>query len=96
MANYINICFRVVILIMFLFTAPTVFSQSNNNSYVFNGASGYAGILDSESLTSTANKAAYQYFDNPSFSNNNISVEAWVYLIGENSGVKDANHLPIV
>jgi len=68
MANYINLSFRVVILILILFTVATVFSQSNNNSYVFNGAAGYAGILDSESLTSTANKTAYQYFDNPSFS----------------------------
>ncbi|MEJ2536220.1 MAG: hypothetical protein P8048_04070 [Calditrichia bacterium] len=50
------------------------------------------GILDNETLTTSANKAAFQYFDNPSFANDSISVEAWVYLIGENPGVK----MPII
>ena len=88
MINNQNRNFRLVLLIAGLFALSNVHAQSNNYSYVFNGESGYAGILDNEALTPDANKTAYQYFDNPSFTNDSISVEAWVYLIGENPGVK--------
>jgi parallel beta-helix repeat protein len=68
------------------------FAQSSNNAYMFNGESSYVGIIDNEAITSDANQAAFQYFDNPSYTNDSISVEAWVYLVGENPGVK----MPIV
>ena len=64
----------------------------SNNGYVFNGTTGYASVLDGQPVTSGANQAGYQYFDNPAYSNDSISVEAWVYLMGDNPGVK----MPIV
>ena len=84
--------FYFLILITFIITLSISYGQSNNNSYVFDGEAGYAEILDDDPVTTDANQTAYQYFDNPAFSNDNISVEAWVYLIGENPGVK----MPIV
>jgi hypothetical protein len=92
MTNYINKIINLALFIMLLSNFNNVSAQSNNNSYVFNGESGYAGILDTEDVTSNADKTAYQYFDNPAFTNDNISVEAWVYLIGENPGDK----LPVI
>ncbi|HSD63742.1 MAG TPA: LamG-like jellyroll fold domain-containing protein, partial [Ignavibacteriaceae bacterium] len=65
---------------------------SNNNSYIFDGETGYASVLDGQPVTSDANQSAYKYFDNPSYNNDSISVEAWVYLIGDNAGVK----MPII
>ena len=92
MTNYINKSINLVLFIILLFTFNKTYAQSNNNSYVFNGESSYVGISDGEALTTDANQAAFQYFDNPSFTNDSISVEAWVYLIGENPGAK----MPIV
>ena len=92
MKNFINKLFYLTFLITIIITCGNTFAQSNNNSYVFDGELGYAKILDGNALTTDANQSAYQYFDNPSFSNDSISVEAWVYLIGENLGVK----MPIV
>ena len=63
-----------------------------NNSYVFNGTTGYASVSDGQPVTTDANQAGYQYFDNPAYTNDSISVEAWVYLMGDNPGVK----MPIV
>ncbi len=66
----------------------TIAQQSNNNAYVFNGVDSKVGITDAQATDPTA----WQYFDNSSFTNDSISVEAWVYLIGESPGVK----MPIV
>jgi parallel beta-helix repeat protein len=66
----------------------TTNAANNNNSYVFNGTTGYAYIEDNDPITSDANQSAYGYFDNPAYSNDSISVEAWVYLLGDNPGVE--------
>ena len=92
MKNFINKLFHLIFLITIIITSGNTFAQSNNNSYVFDGEFGYAEILDGNALTTDADQTSYQYFDNPSFSNDSISVEAWVYLIGENPGEK----MPIV
>jgi parallel beta-helix repeat protein len=92
MSTYINTIIKFVLFVLVIFVSDNTFAQSNNNSYVFDGESGYAGILDDETLSSISDKSAYQYFDNPSFTNESISVEAWVYLIGENPGVS----MPII
>ena len=92
MINHINKNFSTIILIIIALLFNNIFAQTGNNSYVFNGQSSYVGILDNETLTASANKTTFQYFDNPLFTNDSISVEAWVYLIGESPGVK----MPII
>ncbi len=83
--------------IYFIITAFVVLGSTgiyadSNNSYVFNGTTGYASVADGQPVTTDANQSGYQYFDNPAYTNDSISVEAWVYLLGDNDGVK----MPIV
>ena len=92
MINYIKTNIHAALFITLLIVTGTPFAQSGNNAYVIFNESSYAGIMDSDTLTADATKSAYQYFDNPLYSNDSISVEAWVYLIGENPGVK----MPII
>ncbi|MBT8387931.1 MAG: LamG domain-containing protein, partial [Ignavibacteria bacterium] len=94
MSSFINRIFHLTFLITIIITCNNTFAQSNNNSYVFNGMDSKVGITDDLA----ANKTAWEYFDNPLyendplFDNEIISVEAWVYLIGESPGIK----MPIV
>ena len=81
MKNFINTSFYFLILIT-LFTYTNIYSQTNNNSYVFNGESSQLYILDGQPVNSDANQNGFGYF-NSSASNNQITVQAWVYLIGD-------------
>ncbi len=82
-----------LIITAFVILWATGIYADSNNSYVFNGTTGSASITDGNPIPSTnANQAGYQYFDNPAYSNDSISVEAWVYLLGDNPGVK----MPII
>jgi len=92
MIRFFNKYIFIILFIITTISINNVFAQTNNNSYVVFNDSSYMGIQDNDSLTANADKSAYKYFDNPSFTNDNISVEAWVYLIGENQGTK----MPIV
>jgi parallel beta-helix repeat protein len=89
MTNFLHKSIYLLLFITVLVTSNTTFAQSNNNAYVFDDESGYAEILDDEVIE---DQEAFQYFDNPAYTNDSISVEAWVYLIGENPGVK----MPII
>ena len=80
MKNFINKSFYFLILIT-LFTYTNIYSQNNNNSYVFNGESSQLYILDGQPVNGEANQNGFGYF-NSSASNNKITVQAWVYLIG--------------
>src|SRR5512147_2843871 len=66
----------------------TIAQASSNNSYIFDGATGFASVLDGQPVTSDANQSGYKYFDNPSYNNDSITVEAWVYIFGDNPGIK--------
>ena len=92
MKNQITVKTFIFLFLASIIAGNGIFAQSNNNAYVFNGESSYVGILDGDALTANADQTAYQYFDNPAFTNNSISVESWVYLIGESPGVK----MPII
>jgi hypothetical protein len=87
MKNHINSFIKYIPLLILTLSFNPIFAQSDNNAYVFEDSVDYAGIRDSEDITSNATKSAYQFFDDPA-SSNGISVEAWVYLIEENPGVK--------
>jgi hypothetical protein len=82
----------LILLITIGISQGSIYASGNNNCYVFDGSTGYASVRDGQPVTTDANQSGYQYFDNPSYSNNSITIEAWVYLLGENPGVK----MPIV
>ena len=91
MKNFINkSCYFLVLITLFTFT--NIYSQNNNNSYVFNGESSQLYILDGQSITADANQNGFGYF-NSNASNKQITVQAWIYLIGDTPA---GTEIPIV
>jgi len=70
------------LLFTLLFAYSNIFGQANNNSYVFNGETSRVYVLDGQPVTTDANQNGFAYF-NSSATNNKITVQAWVYLIGD-------------
>ena len=91
MKNFINNIFLHLLLIT-VFTFANLFAQNNNYSYVFNGETSRLYVLDGQPITTDANQNGFGYF-NSNAANNQITVQAWVYLIGDTpAGVE----IPIV
>ncbi|MEJ2506735.1 MAG: right-handed parallel beta-helix repeat-containing protein, partial [Ignavibacteriaceae bacterium] len=89
MKNFINKNFYSTLIIILLSSILNVFAQgSNNNCFVFNGTTSELSLLDNEA----ANVDAYGYFNKINSTNNSITVQAWIYLISDNAGVK----MPII
>ncbi len=88
MRTFNNFTFCIAFsLIMLIACSITFTQQSNNNAFVFNGESSRVFIEDGLAVNQgEANQNAFQYFNKENSENNNISVQAWVYLIGESSG----------
>jgi len=87
-----NIYLFITILITLTFGSNLVFAQGgNNNAFVFNGTSSQLYVNDGSPANGDANQDGFKYFKS-SAANNKITVQAWVYLIGDNPGVK----MPIV
>ena len=80
MKNFINKFYYLILITLFTFT--TIYSQTNNNSYVFNGESSQLYILDGQPVNTDANQNGVKFF-NSNTSNKQITVQAWVYLIGD-------------
>ncbi len=85
-----NIVQAYIILFIIVLTTITIAQQSNNNAFVFNGESSQIHIADGlapnpldGAVNLDANQYAFQYFNKENSENNSISVQAWVYLIGE-------------
>jgi len=96
MRNFINKNFYLALFIIILITINNSFAQTNNNAYVFNGETSQLYIKDGNppdgAINSDANQNGFQFF-NSSASNNKITIQAWVYLIGDTpAGVE----IPIV
>ena len=72
----------LIVSLIVLFSYTSILGQANNNSYVFNGETSMAYVLDGQPVTTDANQNGFGYFNNSSV-NNKISVQAWVYLIGD-------------
>ena len=63
------------------------FANETNNSYMFNGSSGSLKILDGQPVNGDASQDGFAYFNsNYSSSNKKITVDTWVYLLGDNPG----------
>ncbi len=94
MRTFTNFTFYLALSLIMLITYSITFTQqSNNNAFVFNGESSRVFIEDGLAVNQgEANQNAFQYFNKENSENNNISVQAWIYLIGENLGTK----MPII
>jgi len=84
-----NIVKAFIILFVIVFTTITFAQQSNNKAFVFDGESSRVFIEDGSAVNQEeAKQYAFQYFNKAGSDNDNITVQAWVYLIGENLGAK--------
>jgi hypothetical protein len=81
-----------MILIGAFFLANISVAQNINNSFLFDGFNSIASIKDGAPVNTDANQTGFQYFNKTGSTNNQITVEAWVYIIGENLGKK----MPII
>ena len=92
MKNFNTVFYVLCFSFVFLLTND-VFTQNENNSFLFNNQLNAAYVLDNSPILPTdADETGFQYFNKIGESNKNISVEAWVYLIGDNQGIK----MPII
>ena len=84
MRTFNNFTFCIAFSLIMLITSNVTFTQqSNNNAFVFNGESSQLYIADGVPVNPEAEQYAFQYFNKSGSDNDNISVQAWVYLIGE-------------
>ena len=87
-----KIYYFLTILLTLTVGSNIIFAQGgNNNAFVFNGSTSQLYVNDGSPANSDANQDGFQFFKSNS-ANNKITVQAWVYLIGDNPGVK----MPIV
>jgi len=87
MITFNNFTFYIALSLILISTFSISFTQqSNNNAFVFNGESSQLYIEDGDPVNPESKQYAFQYFNKLGSDNNNISIQAWVYLVGENPG----------
>ena len=85
--NTIKISF--IALILLLINGSISYATNTNKSFIFNGFTSSLKILDGAPVTSDANQSAFKYFNSTtSSSSKKITIDTWVYLIGDNQGVE--------
>jgi hypothetical protein len=67
---------------IFIFGAPYIFAQQNNNAFMFNGKSSQLYVYDGRPANTDADQNGFKFFNSNS-SNNRITVQAWIYLLGD-------------
>ena len=82
----------LIFLTIFIIQIPIFAQGSNNNAFLFNGIDSRLFLLDSQPVNPAANQNVFQYFNKSGSTNKTITVQAWIYLIGDNSNVK----MPII
>jgi hypothetical protein len=83
MTIFINKIFNVVLFITILFTFNKIFAQSGNNAFVFNGETSQLFVYDgSPANPGEAIQEGFKFF-NSDATNNQITVQAWIYLLGD-------------
>ena len=93
MKNFTQKNFYLVLIAVFLYSFTSTFAQaSDNNAFVFNGVNSRLYVLDGQPVNSSANQDGFAYFDKSGSTNNTITVQAWIYLIGESPNIK----MPII
>jgi hypothetical protein len=85
----------LIFLTILFFQSPIIAQGGNNNAFLFNGTTSQIyindGLYPQGAANSDANQDGFKLFKS-SNANNKITVQAWVYLLGDNPGVK----MPIV
>ena len=76
--------FYLTLCIIALISFKSIFADDddNNHAIVFNGQSSQLYVYDGQPANSGANQHGFEYFDS-STTNNKITVQAWIYLIGD-------------
>ena len=82
MKNILIIYLQMMIVLSLLITTNKTFGENNNNAFVFNGESSMLSVLDGQPINADANQTGFNFFNSNS-SNKQITVQAWVYLIGD-------------
>jgi hypothetical protein len=82
MKKIISKYFYAALIFVFIITGKNIIAQNNNNSFVFNGTSSQLYVYDGQPANTDANQSGFSFF-NSTASNNQITVQAWVYLIGD-------------
>ena len=82
-----NIVKAFIIPFVIVFTTITFAQQSNNKAFVFDGQSNPIYVVDGSPVIPGNSQSAFQYFnaEGTLVTDNNITVQAWIYLIGENT-----------
>ena len=76
-------------LILFLISYNISYASGTNKSFVFNGSTSSLKILDGAPVNTDANQSAFKYFNSTtSSSSKKITIDTWVYLLGDNPGVQ--------
>ncbi len=81
MQNFIIKNIYLTFLITIIINFSHNFAQTNNFSYVFNGESSILSVFDGQPITADANQNGFKFFNSNS-TNKQITVQAWVFLIG--------------
>ena len=86
-SNTIKICSTT--LVLFLLSYSVAYATGiTNNSFVFNGSSSSLKILDGTPVNGDASQSGFKYFNSSTASSNRkITIDTWVYLLGDNPGV---------
>ena len=88
MRKFINKSFYLILFISIIIFYNNAFATGTNKSFVFNGATSSSYILDGAPINGDANQSGFKYFNSStSSSNKKITVDAWIYLLGDNPGV---------
>ena len=88
MRNFIYKNFYLALFIIILITCNNSFATETNKSFIFNGTSSSLKILDGAPVNGDANQSGFKYFNSSTSSTNRkITIDAWVYLLGDNPGV---------
>ncbi|MFO7524969.1 MAG: LamG-like jellyroll fold domain-containing protein [Ignavibacteriaceae bacterium] len=88
----INTYFFIAISLLLYSGSDNILAQGgNNNAFVFNGSTSQLYVYDNSPANSDADQNGFKFF-NSSSANNKITVQAWIYLLGDNTGTK----MPVV
>jgi len=75
--------FYLILFIISLISCKNIFADDDiNNSFLFNGQTSQLYVYDGQQANIGSNQNGFIYFDS-SATNNKITVQAWVYLIGD-------------
>src|SRR5690554_3497730 len=75
---------KIILLVLLSFSAISIglAQQSNNNAFLFNGESSLLYVYDGQPANTNAKQNGFGFF-NSSSSKNKITVQAWIYLLGD-------------